>query len=230
MIISICIPCKNRTHDLIKIIPSLLAAARLSPPIEIMILDYNSEDNLADYVKELKSKDFGKDNFISYAKFTGRKTYHMAHAYNLAVRCSVGEVNIILGTDIIVSIDYLKFIREAFEKEGVVWACPLDLKGIIACTKQEFSDTGGYDERFEFYGPEDRELDSRLRRRGGKFKSVPNQMLKEIVTSRNEKFANYRPISHPKRKQLMRSVLKENSENNVLVVNKTTGWGRWSLT
>ena len=229
MIISLCIPCKNRTHDLKKTMPFIIEAARVSPPIEIMILDYNSDDNLADYANELKNEDLGKDNFISYAKFTGRKTYHIAHAYNLSVRCAVGEVIVILGTDIIISVDYLKFIREAFEKEAVVWACPLDLKGIIAITKKEFNDTGGYDERFEFYGPEDKEFDLRLNRRGGKFKLVPNQMLKEIVTARNDKFANYRPISHPKRKQLMRSILKENSENNVLVVNQKTGWGRWTI-
>lgn len=229
MIISVCIPCKNRTHNLTEIMPPLLEATKFSPPIEIMILDYNSEDDLADYVKKLKNKNLGKGNFVSYAKYTGRETYHMAHAYNLTVRCAVGKVVIILGTDILVSRDYLRFIREAFENEGVVWACPSRLKGIIACTKQEFNDTGGYDERFEFYGPEDREIDLRLRRREGKFKKVPDQMLSEIVTTKKDKYANYRKISHTKRKRLMRSIFKENRENNVLVVNEKTGWGRWSF-
>lgn len=208
--------------------PSIIGAAKASPPIEIMILDYNSEDDLADFVASLKKEDIGESNFISYAKFTGRKTYHLAHAYNLTVRSSVGEVIIILGTDIIVSEDYFKFIRNAFEKEDTVWACPSDLKGIIAITKKEFDETGGYDERFEFYGPDDKEMDLRLKRRGGKHKLVPNGMLTEIVTPKKDKFANYKAVSHPERKRQMRSILEENIKNNVLVVNQKTGWGRWS--
>ena len=209
--------------------PSIIESAKVSPPIEILILDYNSQDNLYDYVHDLKKESFGKGNFLSYAKFTGRETYHMAHAYNLAVRCTVGEIIIILGTDIIVSSDYLKFIRNAFENEGAVWACPSDLKGIIAVSKKEFDATGGYDERFEFYGPEDKEMDLRLRRRGGKHIEVPNNMLSEIVTSRKDKFANYKAITRMERKKLMRGIFEENKKNNVLVVNKKTGWGRWSI-
>ena len=228
MIISVCIPCKNRIRDLVKIMPALIKSCKVSSPVEIMILDYGSEDELMNYVESLKGKDFGKGNFVSYARFTGRKNYHMAHAYNLSVRCSVGDVVIILGTDIFVSEDYLSFIRKTF-KDGAVWACPTDLKGIVACTRKEFDETGGYDERFELYGPEDKEFDLRLRRRGGKFREVPDRMLSTIATVRKDKYSNYRKITHKKRKRLMRAIFDENKRNNVLVVNKKEGWGRWFL-
>ena len=49
--ISFCIPCMGRAHDLKKTMPHLIKAAIKSPPVEIVILDYNSKDDLEKYIK-----------------------------------------------------------------------------------------------------------------------------------------------------------------------------------
>ena len=46
MLISLCLPCHNRTHDLKRVMPYLLGAANFSPPVEIVVIDYNSQDDL----------------------------------------------------------------------------------------------------------------------------------------------------------------------------------------
>ena len=53
MIISYCIPVHNRTYDLRETLPGIIRAASKSPPVEVVILDYNSQDNLAAYVRLL---------------------------------------------------------------------------------------------------------------------------------------------------------------------------------
>jgi len=64
--------------------------------------------------------------------------------------------------------------------------------GIIFCKKDEFISAGGYDERIEFYGGEDRDLDSRLVRRGTKFGLVPKGLMSVIRTPNSQKIKNYR--------------------------------------
>jgi len=49
-LISICIPCKNRTYDLKKTIPHIIRAANISPPVEIVVINYGSEDDLNEYI------------------------------------------------------------------------------------------------------------------------------------------------------------------------------------
>jgi hypothetical protein len=99
------------------------------------------------------------------------------------------------------------------------------LRGVIVCARDEFIAAGGYDERFEFYGPEDTDLDERLVRRGGKFGLLPN-LLREIPTPKAEKTANYRITSRWETKKLMVPIYEENKRNKVLVVNEGVEWGQ----
>ena len=97
MIISVCIPSKNRTPELSRTMRYLIPAANASPPVEIMVVDYNSTDSLPEYIEKVRSQKciFAEslipENSLSYAKYTGRNYYHLAHGFNLAAKASVGE-------------------------------------------------------------------------------------------------------------------------------------------
>ena len=41
----------NRCYDLKKSLPYLIESARLSPPVEIFVLNYGSKDDLDEYIK-----------------------------------------------------------------------------------------------------------------------------------------------------------------------------------
>jgi glycosyltransferase involved in cell wall biosynthesis len=221
VLISVLVPCKNRTHDLKNIMFPLLEAVKASPPVEIVVLDYNSDDDLEDYINDIKR--FHPE--IVYFKYTGRDTYHMAHAWNLNAKLTKGDWIVVLGTDIIPHVDYFKFIRE---HQDATWIHGPRLEGVLAVRRQEFMDSGGYDERFEWYGPEDRDFEDRLVRRGGKLVIHPKHLLSEIYTGMEDKFKNYRPITRKERRQVVTSVHNENKDNGCLVANEGKEWGSWN--
>ena len=231
-LISICIPCHNRTYDLKKIMPSLIKAANASPPVEIMILDYNSPDDLEKYIEEVKETTYfeGRSR-LTYAKYTGRDYYHMAHARNLSVLSSTGEHIIVSCADIILSENYFKVVREMLAEGDYVWlSSNLRFVGVFVCRREEFVAAGGFDERFEFYGKEDKDIVLRLERRGGKTARVPSGMLKLIPTPKEEKFNdNYRlHLSRKETKKRAKPIYEENIRNQVLVANKGKEWGKWT--
>jgi hypothetical protein len=49
---------------------------------------------------------------LSCVRYTGRDHYHLAHAYNLAVRASVGEYVAVMGADAVLSKDYVRTARQ----------------------------------------------------------------------------------------------------------------------
>lgn len=226
-LISFCIPVHNRTYDLKKTMPYLIESANASPPVEIMILDYNSPDDLTDYIREvLDSKSLINGNCLSYAKYSGRNYYHMAHARNLSVKASSGSVIVIMSADIYPSSEFVPTIRKMIPHYA--WLYDVRYRGVIAIHRQEFIDAGGYDERFEFYGPEDRDLESRLHRRGCQGGILPPGLLNVFSTPDEVKVKNYRLfLSKKEMSRQMRPIYDENVRNNVLVVNLEQGWGQW---
>jgi glycosyltransferase involved in cell wall biosynthesis len=229
MLISICIPCHNRTYDLKKIMPSLIAAANASPPVEIMILDYNSPDDLSSFMLHTKGvTKFVGGSALSCKKYTGRDYYHMAHARNLSVLASSGEFVVIFSTDIILHEDYFKVVRKMLKEEDYTWLHHHRKHlGITLLRAYEFVEAGGFDERFEFYGKEDKDLLLRLKRRGNKFGQMPSNLLISIPTPRKEKYKNYRlSLNRPEIYKRSKAIYEENIKNEVLVANKG-GWGSW---
>lgn len=197
--------------------PHLITAAKASPPVEIVILDYGSTDGLFEYVSGL--------DCVTYHRYDS-PYFHKAHAFNLAILASKGEYFVLLGADAYPHRDYIKTIRELIA-QGCIWMRANELCGIVACQREEFINAGGYDERFEFYGPEDRDLDLRLKRRGAKFGLVPSGLMSVIPTSNEDKVKNFRlKLSQRAMSRLMRPIYEENDRNYVLVANQGRSWGR----
>lgn len=214
--VSFCIPVHNRTYDLKKTMPYLIEGANGNPPVEIVILDYNSPDDLNEYIKDYPQ--------VTYYKYTGRNYYHMAHARNLSVKKSSGNIIAIMSADIYPSKDFVPTIRKMIH--DCTWLYDERYKGAIVIHRQEFIDAGGYDERFEFYGPEDRDLEARLKRRGKQSKILPPGLLHVIPTPDEIKVKNYRlKLSKKEMSQQMRPIYEENIRNNVLVANQNCHWG-----
>lgn len=226
-LISIAVPCGNRLHDLKQTLPYLVETANISPPVEIFILDYASTDGLEDYMKKfIPLVELTPGNSISFKRYPYKDYFHKAHALNLAILSSHGEYFCLLGSDAIPSPNYIKTVRELIN-DGCIWGHAEDVCGIIFCQREEFIEAGGYDERIEFYGGEDRDLDSRLIRRGSKFGLVPEGLMKVIPTSNNDKIKNYRlPLSKREMTRRTHIILDENNEKGILVANPN-GWGKW---
>ena len=228
MIISYCVPCHNRAHDLKKVMLSLVTAANISPPVEIMVLDYNSPDDLAGYMKYMMEiTEFTGGSRLSYKKYVGKNYFPVGHARNLSVLASIGEFLLISCADYILDRNYFKAVREILEKEDCMWLYPYKIAGVLGCYREEFIEAGGFDERFEYYGKEDKDMILRLERRGKKFAQSPLGLVSAIYTSKKEKYKNIRS-GHSRKwvERYSKSVYEENIANEVLVANKD-GWGKW---
>lgn len=219
MLISICAPCHNRTYDLKKSLPTWIAAANASPPVEIIVLDYNSPDDLQDYIK---------DKEVLCPKYTGRDYYHMAHARNLSILETKGKYFIQLGVDNQISLDFIPVIRDLISRYDLAYITVHKNEGVVVLPKSEFIKAGGYDERFEFYSPEDKDLYHRLIRRGFSPLILGGNFTSVIHTPDEEKIKNYRlPLSKRDMAKAMSQIYHENMKNNVMVANEGKEWGKW---
>ena len=227
-LVSICIPAMNRTDDLRQIMPHLILAANASPPVEIVIVDYSSSDGLGEFVQHVQASGMlNGGSLLTYSRYEGRDTYHMAHARNLSVKASHGDYVLISSSDIVITAAYLDAIRAQIA-QGCVWTYPAQrYKGVICVRRDEFEAAGGFDERFEWYGKEDKDLHQRLLRRGAQAGTV-TAALSVIPTPWEKKKRNYR--GHPSRSEMHRATLeiyRENCAAGVLVANEGQEWGSW---
>ena len=185
-------------------------------PVEIAILDYNSSDDMR----------FVRDTGVAYHRYTGRQHYHLAHAYNMSVIFSTGEYVAIMGADALLSWNYIVEARKLID-DGCIWMRGPYYKGIIIIQRDEFMAAGGYDERFEFYGGEDKDLEARLVRRGGKFGLMPDKLVRTIKTPNRDKLVNYRlPLSKAEMIHQAHMILDKNNEKGILIANEGRGWGQ----
>ena len=138
-----------------------------------------------------------------------------------------GEYFGLMGADTYPLPGYFESVRRLIA-EGCIWIEAKRYKGAIICQRQEFINAGGYDERFEFYGPEDRELAVRLTRRAGKKGTLPAGLIGNHYTPDAVKVANYR-IKADKHtlSKMMRPIFEQNVSEHVLTVNPE-GWGKWN--
>lgn len=227
-LISLCTPVKNRLDDLRQTMPLRIRAANECPPVEICILDCGSTDGLQDYMDELMEvARLVPGSNIVYKRIE-RECWHVAKAYNMAVLMGTGDYILHLNADALIYSGFIPCIRK-YITDGYVWGRANHFRGNKWIKKSEFIDAGGFDERFEFYGPEDRDFEYRLQLRGGKFGLIPELMIGEIYTPDAKKVANYRvAASKHTMSKMMRTYYDENCENGVLVANSGVEWGTWS--
>jgi len=227
--ISYCVPVHNRTYDLRKAFPSIVKAANFSPPVEIAILNYDSFDDLEHYMlTEMWETKLEEKNTITYSVYYGKGYYHMAHARNVSAKRSEGYYLVLSSADIILPENFFLHIREHLKEDDYLWLRHPDRwVGVIAVQREEFMSAGGYDERFEFYGKEDKDLIKRLERRGGKWTTLSTRPI-IIPTPNEDKIKNYRlKLTKKDMGSRAKKIYYENIKNKVLIANEGKDWGSW---
>lgn len=214
MLISYCVPIRNRAADFKQALPTILEAARRSPPVEIVILDYGSTDCLASYLGPYFAE-------IRY-RFHDAPHFHMAKARNLAVTAGRGEYLISTNADTLLDKSYFEVVRKLVEETGCDVARAGKRNGVLVVKREEFMKAGGFDERFEFYGPEDRDLVARLERRKLKMAFYDPGLVRDIHTPDDVKVQGYRlPISKREMSKRMRPIFEQNKAEGRLTANET---------
>ncbi len=226
-LISYTIPCHKRQADLVQALPSVIAAANASPPVEVVLVDYANERPLADWALDCQHV-LQPPNRWQVVTYRGRDHYHMAHARNLSIKASTGDYVVISSADICPAPDYFSIVRQRLEETSADWLkADLCYVGVIVCRRQALLDAGGYDERFEGYGSEDKDLILRLHRRG--LVSAPYLACDHLTMFRTpnaEKIKHYRlPWTKTAMLKAGSLILRENVKAGVLVANAGCEWG-----
>lgn len=217
MQLSYCLPCRSRTEDLRQALPYVLEAAAVSP-VEVVIVDYANTEPLPDEVYAQPWR---------VVVYRGRRHFHMAHARNLGIRAASGDYVVIGSADLCPHPDLFAEIRRRLLLTGATWLIPDGkYRGFLVCQRDALIAAGGYDERFEFYGPEDKDLEARLRRRLGMPETYPSSLLSVIETPDAVKTQGYRlPLSKREMHELGKAVLVDNESRHALTVNDGLAWG-----
>jgi len=228
ILVSYAITCHKRTPDLLSVMPSVVNAANQSPPVEIVIVDYGKQEPLERVLNKFRDG-LSRENRLLVKVYRKRPYYHMGHARNLALKCANGEYIVVGASDIFLELDFFSAVRENFNRTNSTYLRSMTTGyiGILACRRDSLLDIGGWDERFEFYGPEDKDVLHRLDRNGAVIGYYDlDKLIRIIRTTNDQRTANYRvKMSKQEMSALGRQILEENDAKGVIVANEGISWG-----
>ena len=198
MNIVFCTTCKGRLQHLQKTLPKNLAD---NPEARIVVLSYNDQDGLAEWLKTAHAQDIESGRLVVY-EYKESVPFRMAHAKNMAHRCGAME-----GGDILVNMDadnyaepgFAKYVAKHFERDNIfLWSrmikggkMPRGISGRIAMTRHAFMLAGGYDEKYLTHSPDDKDLNARLRRLGFDAVEIEAPYLKAILHCDKMRYKEY---------------------------------------
>ncbi len=195
-----CTTCKGRAEHVKITLPRNLAE---NPDAKIVLLNYNSPDDLLEYLRLSHSQDIERGRLVVYSYYDS-PTFRMAHAKNMVHRLGIKE-----GGDILVNLDADNFagegfdwyVEEKFQEEDVfLWSrmiktgpnrMPRGISGRIVVSKHQFLNAGGYDERFETWSPDDKDFNTRLRNMGYLAHEVDRRYLNGLMHNDRLRFKDY---------------------------------------
>lgn len=198
MKISFCTTVMNRLYHLKETLPSNLNDCLDETDAEFIILDYNSDDGLNDWMVENFSKFEQK---VKYFHTTEPQFYNRSHSRNMVFRLANGDIFINLDADNFIGKGFCQFIKSTFKKDINCYICPnpdalSDTFGKIAFAKEDFYAINGYDESIEDYGFEDIDFKNRIRALGKTEVNFDDDAFLKVIThSTAERIQNERSFN-----------------------------------
>ena len=198
--------CKGRAQHIEQTLPLNMRDNADYPDCKFLILNYNSPDNLLDYLVTEHKSALKSGRLVVYSTAVSGP-FHMGNAKNMAHRCAMLE-----GADVLVTLDadnftgpgFAQFIADNFRGNGT-FMCPdfetikndpanrpaRGFAGRLAISPQDFIKAGGYDERFDTWRGEDMDLIARLRRMGYNQQFFDNCHLDAVRHGAGVRFKEY---------------------------------------
>lgn len=188
--ISFCITCMNRAEHIKKTLSKNIRDNAEYPDLEFVLLDYNSSDDLQEWVFK-NFKDEIESGRLIYYQTKKPKYFHMANAKNIAHNLASGDIVCNLDADNYLGKDFAFYINIIMQNDvdiiGVhqrsykyIPAHLSDCGGRIFLTKDNFMKLGGYNEDFIGWGYEDTEFKERAFIMGLKKEEIPRVFLNSV--------------------------------------------------
>lgn len=226
--ISFCITCKNRFHQIRETLPLNLADnLPFKDLIEFVVVDFGSNDGLADWVLNSFTNELNS-GYLAYYYTDELPFWHASIAKNTAHYMASNELLINLDCDNYTGRFGGKFMIKNFIKYGlnIIYhqfsQCYGDgTYGRIGITKAFFEQLGGYDESFEPMGFEDTDLILRAQQIGLIYiNGYKPQFTDAIVNSKEDKIRNCnQSMSYDKMNSINNEKSILNIENGKFIAN-----------
>jgi len=238
--ISFCTTCMNRLDDLRITLPANIYANSSYPNCEFVLLDYNSSDGLAKWIRRKMIQHIESGKLIYY-RTDEPKYYSMSHSRNVAFKLATGDIVNNVDADNFTfdgapcSMCFAQWVNEqaVSHTEKTVFAKTRQvtiMHGRVGFYKNEFiNDLGGYDEDFQGYGHDDQDIVQRALGLGFNIVKWGSSYFYRIQTPPAKKNVNLLDDwDYTRRKN------REMSYNNILSgrfkANENRQWGKAILT
>lgn len=171
--------------------------------VDFVLLDYSSEDGLAEWVNENLNAHLVSGK-LSYYRFDGAPSFHRTHSRNLAFKVAPGEVVCNVDADNFTGTGFAGFIAEQFSSTADIFLTTIDFHrskpggsqvqgdvlGRLCVRKKDYMDVGGFDEGMKNYGFEDYDITNRLEMAGLKRELITaDKFLKHIPHSSDQRYS-----------------------------------------
>ncbi len=162
--------------------------------IEFVVLDYNSKDNLFEWIKA-EGKEYIERDILKIFRTTDPPIFDRSHSRNMCLKLATGDILCNVDADNFIGVGFADYINAAFQQERDIFmtghAFMRDAIGRFCIKKEDFLSINGYNENIKSYGFEDLELYDRLVIAGKKQRSIEDiKFLNIIHHSSFERIAN----------------------------------------
>jgi glycosyltransferase involved in cell wall biosynthesis len=188
--ISLVTVCMNRLHHLQQTLPRNIIDNQEYEHLEFVVLDYNSTDGLAEWMKSSMRK-YIDNGRLRYYHTLEPASYHPAHSRNMAFLLSTGELICNVDADNYTGKGFAAYINNRFcenEKSILVTfggskrIAASDTYGRVCVTRHDFMTVKGYDESIDKYCGEDIDLAKRVMQLGRRTVVMEDERFLQRIT------------------------------------------------
>lgn len=164
----------NRTMHLKETLPRNIADNSSYGNIEFVLLNYNSSDDLHEWVLTAMAP-YLQQGVLKYYHTREPLFFQMSHAKNMAFRLATGDILCGVDADNYTGPGFADYISERFVSNRQIYVQPptigqdkkrWDVQGRVCVHQEDFHAVRGYDEAVQEYGFEDKDFKRRLELHG----------------------------------------------------------------
>jgi hypothetical protein len=165
--IAFCITCMNRLNHLQQTLEKNIRDNYLAGKVEFVLLDYNSQDGLGEWVLS-NMKKYMDEGILSYYKTIEPAHYLRSHSRNMAFRLASDDATVLcnLDADNFLGKGFAAFMLQEFSEYNNIFYVNNysfnDTYGRVCVQSGDFMLIRGYNEALKGYGYEDNDLKNRL--------------------------------------------------------------------
>lgn len=224
--ISICTNCMGRSEDIKRTLKKNIEDNINYPNLEFVLLNYNSKDDLDEYVKNNLMGYINK-GVLNYYKTTDPSYYSMTHSRNVSFKIAQGDIVNNVDSDHFINKGFVEYINILANQDKKLVFVKSDQKnrGRLGMFKNDFISLGGYDENIEGYGHDDKDLLLRAYRSGFKLVKFGGKYFIEPAGHKRHPVDNYKnkDWKYTQRRNILISLL--NIKYGKLIANRDKEWG-----